>query len=75
MTALSALLLEVVAETIRLARDYERGALSDTEVRAQLAAIAHDAHATALEIASGTDRKAAVDGFNAALDARFGKRG
>jgi len=74
MTALSTLLLEVVHATVLLARDYERGAIDDTEVRARLAGLAHDAHATALEIASGTDRKAALDGFNAALDARFGPK-
>lgn len=74
MTGLGALLLEVIAEAVRLARDYEAGRLSDTEVRARLAAIAHDAHATALEIASGTDRNAAVEGFSEALDRRFGRK-
>lgn len=73
MTGLGALLLEVIAEAVRLARDYEAGRITDTEVRARLSAIAHDAHATAVEIASGADRKAAVDGFRAALDKRFGK--
>lgn len=74
MTGLGSLLIEVAAEVLRAAREYERGALSDTDVRARLSAIAHDAHATAIEIASGADRQAAVDGFSAALDKRFGRK-